>query len=222
MTETARRLRKSDDFPPFDHSTPPQPRHEQHLTNKSTTMGWYLSYGFQSYWFTVVPIWLQMNFQEPENTMGRHGQKEWHIWRCGGWIREADTSLASVNVIIMMRWWDNPAVFLCCLFVHMNVCVFNHTPAFYAAAASELFGEFICGYCVWTEWSLYSRLVVYSLLGDSLLPACVVYLCSLWEVWLTPHSWPNQTWLDLTGSDHTSINTPEQAWSFIISGAEAT
>ena len=120
-----------------------------------------------------------------------------------------------MNVIITMRWWGNPSVFpLCCLFelTYVYVCVFNHTPECVLCQCRQWVGVFVvfmCGYCVWTERSLYSRHVVYSVLSDSLLPASVVYLCRLWEVWLTPHDWPTRNWPDLTGSDHTSRNKPE-------------
>lgn len=114
-----------------------------------------------------------------------------------------------------MRWWGNPSVFpFCCLFelTYVYVCVFNHTPECVLCQCRQWVGVFVvfmCGYCVWTERSLYSRHVVYSVLSDSLLPASVVYLCRLWEVWLTPHDWPTRNWPDLTGSDHTSRNKPE-------------
>ena len=100
--------------------------------------------------------------------------------------------------------WAHVCVCVC-------VCVFNHTPECVLCQCRQWVGVFVvfmCGYCVWTERSLYSRHVVYSVLSDSLLPASVVYLCRLWEVWLTPHDWPTRNWPDLTGSDHTSRNKP--------------
>lgn len=120
----------------------------------------------------------------------------------------------SVNVIITMRWWGNPTIFpsVVCLCVHVCVCVYGRTPECVLCQCRQwvgIFAVFMCGYCVWTEWSLYSRHVVYSVLSDSLLPASVVYLCSLWEVWLTPRNWPTRNWPDLTGSDHTSRNKPK-------------
>lgn len=98
----------------------------------------------------------------------------------------------------MIRWRGNPSVFpsVVCLRTCMcrRVCVFDHIPEYVLCQCRQwvgTFSVFMCGYCVWPWWSLYSRHVVYSGLSESLLPACVVYLCSLWEVRLTPHSWPN-------------------------------
>lgn len=107
----------------------------------------------------------------------------------------------------------------CCLFVHMCVCVFDfdHTQECVLHQCRQwvgVFTMFMCGYCVWTEWSLYSRHVVYSLPNDSLLPASVVYLYSLVEVWLTPHNWPtriDQIWPDLTTP--LKINQRQPDWT---------
>lgn len=135
-----------------------------------------------------------------ERGIEKDGEKEWHSWHCGRWFRETNTCLAAVNVIITMRWWGNPAIFLLlfvCVYVRV-LLIIHQCVLCQCRQWVGIFAMFMCGYCVWTEWSLYSRHVVYSVLSDSLLLASVVYLCCLWGVWLTPHNWPTRNWPDLT------------------------
>lgn len=136
------------------------------------------------------------------------------------WFRNTDTPLASVDVITLMRRWGNPSVFpsvVCLCVPHMCLCVclrervsvYDHTPECVLYQRHQwvgAFAVFMCGYCVWTEWSLYPRHVVNSLLSDSLLPASAVYLCSLQEVWLTT---AQVTHPELTGFDQIWPHLPK-------------
>lgn len=129
--------------------------------------------------------------------------KEWHSWHYSTWFRETSTCLASANGITVMRWWGNPSVFpsVVCLIARACVCVSIIHQSMSIVPCRQwvgVFAVFMCGYCVWPEWSLYSRHVVHSLLSESLLPASVVYLCSLQEVWLEQHDWPTGNWPDRT------------------------
>lgn len=106
----------------------------------------------------------------------------------------------------MMRWRGNPSVFpyVVCLIVRVCVSIIHSSMSI--VPCRQWVGVFTCGYCVWPEWSLYSRHVVRSLLSESLLPASAVYLCSLREVWLEQQSWPTGNWPDQTPAQKQDVN----------------
>lgn len=190
-------------------SWPPGPPNTH--TPPATYDQWKHHYGLAFIvWLTALLIHSRLAVIPLPETQMNNGQRDrdkvWHRWHCGRWFRETNTCLASVNVTTMMRWWGNPSVFPCLCVCSVIQCVLCQCRQWVGT-----FTMFMCGYCVWTERSLYSRHVVYPARSDSLLPASVVYLCSLWKGWLTPHSWPTRNWPDLTGSDHTSRNTSETA-----------
>lgn len=100
---------------------------------------------------------------------------------------------------------------LCCLFDYACVCAcvsIIHSSMSIVPCRQwvGVFAVFTCGYCVWPEWSLYSRHVVRSLLSESLLPASAVYLCSLQEVWLEQQGWPTGNWPDQTPAQKQDVN----------------
>lgn len=117
------------------------------------------------------------------------------------WFRETNTCLATMNVIITVRWWGKPSVFpsavcvisMCvCLIKHQCVsrmpCVVSESACMPCLCVGIVSG--LSGHCFPD--------VVYSLQSDSLLPASVVSLYNLSEVWSTTFNWPAQNWPNLT------------------------